>query len=71
MKEELMEELEFSQRMVKVLDGKTLQDTLKKAGTQGFTVPGFTKNACQAPPAILAAAMKKNNVERISKVEFF
>lgn len=54
-----MEELEFSQRIVKVLDKKTLQDTLKKAGTQGFTVPGFAKNTCQAPISILAAAMTK------------
>lgn len=54
-----MEELEFSQRIVKVLTGKVLQDTLRKAGTQGFTVPGFAKNVSQAPPSILAAAMTK------------
>ena len=54
-----MEELEFSQRIVKILTGKALQDTLRKAGTQGFTVPGFAKNVCQAPPSILAAAMTK------------
>lgn len=54
-----MEELEFSQRIVKILTGKTLQNTLKKAGTQGFTVSGFTKNIYQAPPSILAAAMTK------------
>lgn len=54
-----MEELEFSQRIVKILTGKALQDTLRKGGTQGFTVPGFAKNVCQAPPSILAAAMTK------------
>lgn len=35
------------------------QDTLRKAGMQGFTVPGFAKNVSQAPPSILAAAMTK------------
>lgn len=54
-----MEELEFSQRIVKVLNRKILQDTLRKAGTQGFIVPGFAKNVCQAPLSILAAAMTK------------
>ena len=54
-----MEELEFSQRIVKILTGKALQDTLRKAGMQGFTVPGFAKNVSQAPPSILAAAMTK------------
>lgn len=53
-----MEELEFSQRMVKILNEKTLQDTLKKAVTQGFTVPGFTKNFNQAPLTTLGGAMK-------------
>lgn len=59
MQEEVMEELEFSQRIVKILKGKALQDTLKKAGTQGFIVPGFAKNVSQAPPPILSAAMAK------------
>ena len=54
-----MEELEFSQRIVKILKGKALQDTLRKAGTQGFIVSGFAKNVSKAPPAILAAAMTK------------
>ena len=53
-----MEELEFSQRIVKVLNSKTLQDTLRKAETQGFTVPGFAKNVSQAPQPILESAMK-------------
>lgn len=53
-----MEEVEFSQRIVKILDEKTLQDTLKKATTQGFTVSGFSKKIYQAPPAILVTAMK-------------
>lgn len=66
-----MEELEFSQRIVKILKGKALQDTLKKAGTQGFIVPGFAKNVSQAPPPILSAAMAKKNVEKVFKVGFF
>ncbi len=53
-----MEEIEFSQRMVKVLNEKTLQDTLKKAGAQGFTVPGFSKKFYQAPLITLIGAMK-------------
>ena len=53
-----MEEVEFSQRIVKILDEKTLQDTLKKATTQGFTVSGFSKKIYQAPLAILVLAMK-------------
>ena len=59
-----MEELEFSQRIAKVLNKKTLQDTLRKAGTQGFTIPGFAKNVSQAPLPILVSAMKIRKSEK-------
>ncbi|MBD5448923.1 MAG: hypothetical protein HDR28_01945 [Lachnospiraceae bacterium] len=54
-----MEELEFSRELVKILDKRILQMTLKKAVTQGFTVQGFNKNVWMAPVAIVNAAFEK------------
>lgn len=55
----LVNTLEFSQRLIKVLDGDELQEVLKKAVAQGFSVQGF-KNPWKAPkPAVIKGMERK------------
>lgn len=53
-----MDTLEFSQRLIRVLDDNVLQEILKKAATQGFSVQGF-KNPWRAPKPAIIKDMKR------------
>lgn len=54
----LVNTLEFSQRLIKVLDENELQEVLKKAVAQGFSVQGF-KNPWKAPKPTVIKGMEK------------
>lgn len=53
-----MDTLEFSERLVKVLDEDELQEVLKKAVSRGFSVQGF-KNPWKAPKPVVIKEMKQ------------
>lgn len=55
----IMEELEFSRELVKILDKYILQKTLRKAAAQGFTVQGFNKNVWLAPAMVVSSALER------------
>ena len=59
-----MGEIEFSKRVVKLLDTNTLQIIIRKAVTRGFRVQGFTKNVWLAPDSMLCAALERKNKGR-------
>lgn len=54
----LVNTLEFSQRLIKVLDEDELQEVLKKAVVQGFSVQGF-KNPWKAPKPAVTKGMER------------
>ena len=54
-----MGEIDFSKKIVKILDKNILQMIIKKAVTKGFTVQGFTKNVCMAPETLICAALER------------
>lgn len=54
-----MGEIEFSKKIIKILDTNILQMIIKKAVAKGFTVQGFTKNVWMAPEALICAALER------------
>lgn len=54
-----MDIIEFSKKILQILDVNLLQVTIKKATAKGFVVQGFTKNVWMAPESILCAALEK------------
>ena len=54
-----MGEIDFTKKLVKILDANVLQMIIKKATTKGFTVQGFTKNVWLAPEILICAALEK------------
>lgn len=54
-----MGEIDFSKKIIKILDPDILQMIIKKAVSNGFTVQGFNKNVWSAPEALICAAMEK------------
>ena len=54
-----MGEIDFSKKIIKILDKNILQMIIKKAVTKGFTVQGFTKNVCMAPETLICAALER------------
>lgn len=54
-----MGEIDFSKKIIKILDTNILQMIIKKAVTKGFTVQGFTKNVWMAPEALICAALER------------
>lgn len=54
-----MGEIDFSKKIIKILDTNILQMIIKKAVTKGFTVQGFAKNVCMAPEALICAALER------------
>ncbi len=54
-----MGEIDFSKKIIKILDKNILQMIIKKAVPKGFTVQGFTKNVCMAPETLICAALER------------
>ena len=54
-----MGEIDFSKKIIKILDTNILQMIIKKAVTKGFTVQGFAKNVWMAPEALICAALER------------
>lgn len=54
-----MGEIDFSKKIIKILDKNILQMIIKKAVSKGFTVQGFTKNVCMAPETLICAALER------------
>lgn len=54
-----MREIDFSKKIIKILDINVLQMIVKKAVTKGFTVQGFNKNVWLAPEALVCAALDR------------
>lgn len=54
-----MGEIDFSKKIIKILDTNILQMIIKKAVTKGFTVQGFNKNVWMAPEALICAALER------------
>lgn len=54
-----MGEIDFSKKIIKILDTNILQMIIKKAVTKGFTVQGFAKNIWMAPEALICAALER------------
>lgn len=54
-----MGEIDFSKKIIKILDKNILQMITKKAVSKGFTVQGFTKNVCMAPETLICAALER------------
>lgn len=54
-----MGEIDFSKKIIKILDKNILQMIIKKAVSKGFTVQGFTKNVCMAPKTLICAALER------------
>ena len=54
-----MGEIDFSKKIIKILDTNILQMIIKKAVAKGFTVQGFTKNVWMAPKALICAALER------------
>lgn len=54
-----MGEIDFSKKIIKILDTNILQMIIKKAVTKGFTVQGFAKNIWMAPEALICVALER------------
>lgn len=52
-----MGEIDFSKKIIKILDANVMHMIMKKAMTKGFTVQGFTKNVWLAPKLSICAAL--------------
>ncbi len=50
-----MEEIDFSKKIIKILDPDILQMIIKKAVSKGFTVPGF--NTLPQPTSTLSPSI--------------
>lgn len=56
-----MGEIDFSKKIIKILDTNILQMIIKKAAAKGFSVQGFTKSVWMAPEALICAALERKN----------
>lgn len=54
-----MGEIDFSKKIIKILNANILQMIIKKAVTKGFTVQGFAKNVWLAPETLICAALER------------
>lgn len=57
-----MDRLEFSKRLIKVLEDDEIKEVLKKASSKGFSVPGF-KNPWKAPITTVIRRMEQKGKE--------
>ena len=54
-----MGEIDFSKKIIKILDTNILQMIIKKAAAKVFSVQGFTKSVWMAPEALICAALER------------